>query len=96
LKKGETGFEKWLKGLSRESLEEIVADSEDATKTYLGWVKSKESIKVCSSCRWMHSCETCSYDHALRYVVRWRQPARWWLRRKGDILRHLEVNESKI
>ena len=54
---------------------------------YLKWVKEHERIKVCSSCRWQHGCETCSYEHALRYVVRHRQPAKWWLRRRGEVLR---------
>jgi len=87
LRKGEQGFEKWLKDLSIEKLEEIVSDATAETKEYLKWIKEKETIKVCSSCRWMHGCETCSYKHALRYVVRHRRPAKWWLRRTGEILR---------
>ena len=96
LKKGQKGFEKWLKGLSIEKLEAIVkaekaeegeAEAEKARASYLKWVKEHETAKVCSSCRWLHGCETCSYEHALRYVVRHRQPAKWWLRRKGEVLR---------
>ena len=72
LRKGEQGFEKWLKGMSVEKLEEIVTqpeggDSENTSlKDYLKWVKEHEALKVCSSCRWAHGCETCSYEHALR------------------------------
>jgi len=93
LRKGEKGFEKWLKGLSVERLEEIVTepqgggDEDPAWKKYLEWVKEHETIKVCSNCRWYHGCETCSYEHALRYVVRHRKPAKWWLRRVGEIFR---------
>ena len=97
LKKGQKGFEKWVKGLSIEKLEEIVKVEEGekegakARGEYLTWVQEHESLKVCSSCRWQHGCETCSYEHALRYVVRHRQPARWWLRRRGEVLRATKV-----
>ena len=105
LKKGEKGFEQWLKGLSIEKLEEIVKaeKAEEGEKEgekigrsargeYLKWVKEHETLKVCSSCRWQHGCETCSYEHALRYVVRHRQPAKWWLRRRGETLRQQRVS----
>ena len=101
LKKCQQGFEKWLKGLSIEKLEEIVkveegekegeTEGEKARGEYLKWVKDHETLKVCSSCRWKHGCETCSYEHALRYVMRHRQPAKWWLRRKGEVLRAAKV-----
>ena len=108
LKKGQKGFEKWLKGLNIEKLEEIVKaeKAEEGEKEgekqgekigrsargeYLKWVKEHETLKVCSSCRWQHGCETCSYEHALRYVVRHRQPANWWLRRRGEVLRAAKV-----
>ena len=100
LRKGEQGFEKWLKGMSVEKLEEIVTqpeggDSENTSlKDYLKWVKEHETLKVCSSCRWTHGCETCSYEHALRYAVRHRKPAKWWLRRKGDIFRSMQVRDN--
>ena len=100
LKKGQKGFEKWVKGLSIEKLEEIVKVEEGekegakARGEYLTWVQEHESLKVCSSCRWQHGCETCSYEHALRYVVRHRQPARWWLRRRGEVLRATKVFDA--
>ena len=72
-------------------VEEGEKEGAKARGEYLTWVQEHESLKVCSSCRWQHGCETCSYEHALRYVVRRRQPARWWLRRRGEVLRATKV-----
>ena len=34
-------------------------------------------VKYCSKCR-KCGCESCSYVHVLRYVVRHQKPAHWW------------------
>ncbi len=89
-------------GLSIEKLEEIVKVEEGekegvkARGEYLKWVREHETLKVCSSCRWQYGCETCSYEHALRYGVRHRQPAKWWLRRRGEVLRSAKVCDIYI
>ena len=45
---------------------------------YLSTVASIEhSVRNCSKCRKL-GCESCTYKHALRYVVRHAKPASWW------------------
>ena len=96
LRKGEKGFEVWLKSKDIQELENIIGLEEcpQEAKDYIEWVKSHESLKVCSSCRWQHGCESCCYEHALRYVIRHRKPAKWWLRKTGQILR-AKVRDKK-
>ena len=95
---GEVGFEKWLRSRSIQELEGIVevdrAQQHEKTGEYLGFAKKYEVLKVCGSCRYSHGCERCSYEHALRYVVRHRQPAKWWLKRAGEVLRKKSTYEG--
>ena len=45
---------------------------------YLECVQSMDGmVKWCTKCN-RAGCEKCSYKWALRYVVRWQQPAYWW------------------
>ena len=91
LEYGQKQFEKWLKNLSVEKLEDLVSKmkfeehAETRVKDYLAEQKEKApfQIGVCSKCRYRHGCEVCAYDKALKLVVRKRDvPA--WLRRKED------------
>ena len=95
---GEAGYEKWLKSKSIQELEGIVetdwAQQHEKTGGYLGFAKKYEVLKVCGSCRYSHGCERCSYEHALRYVIRHRQPAKWWLKRAGEVLRKKSAYEG--
>ena len=86
LKKGEKGYATWLKSLSELELEAIAqklctsSQGGDDIKEYLWLSKHRETVQVCSKCRYAHGCETCSYMHALRYVCKWGTPAAWWKR----------------
>ena len=100
LSKGNAGFEKWLKKHSVEELQAIIVLISDQlhkdTQGYLDFIKREETIKVCSACRWKHGCERCSFEHALRYAVRNRQPAQWWLKAKGKGMRAGPLKSTKM
>ena len=89
LRRFDKGFEKWLKQKSEEDLERILCEvmsdhpHKDECKAYVDCVKSLEHmVKNCTKCR-RGGCESCTYVHALRYVVRHQKPGSWW-RRTGQ------------
>ena len=89
LRRIDKGFEKWLKQKSEEELERVMNQvmrdhtNEQECKAYANFVRSLEHIgKNCTKCR-RTGCESCTYVHALRYVVKHQEPGKWW-RRTGQ------------
>ena len=93
LKRGEKGFNVWLSKLDLHALEELVSqikigqNEKDELNTYIQWVRSSETIGLCSKCEWTTGCEKCSYGHALRYAIRWQKPSSWWNKLSGQSLK---------
>ena len=89
LRRIDKGFEKWLKQKSEEELERVMNQvmrdhtNEQECKAYANCVRSLEHMgKNCTKCR-RTGCESCTYVHALRHVVRHQEPGKWW-RRTGQ------------
>ena len=82
----------WLKTLELFQLEALCAAYVEESKngeeveSYLQKVKENETIEVCSRCHWSTGCERCSYEHAMRYVLRWGKPAAWWNKTSKEAL----------
>ena len=86
LRRIDKGFEKWLKQKSEEELERVMNQvmrdhtNEQECKAYANFVRSLEHMgKNCTKCR-RTGCESCTYVHALRYVVKHQEPGKWWRR----------------
>ena len=48
------------------------------SKEYTEWMRMSEFLKMRGSCKWKHGCACCSYEHAIRYVLRHGKPPPWW------------------
>ena len=74
----------WTK--TEEELERVVSklmtgqELEEDCRNYLECVRSMEHlVRPCGKCK-RKGCEKCSYNHALRRLVRHQKPGDWWQR----------------
>ena len=73
-----------MKKFDEETLEQVVSQMmkghplKKDVEAYNDCVRSMvHLVKYCSKCR-KCGCESCSYVHVLKYVVRHQKPAYWW------------------
>ena len=91
--RGQKGWLKWLQSLDRPCLEllfrEVAKKNANGPELieYTEIVRKSMSLGVCSKCEWKTGCESCNYEHALRYAVRHEKPASWFFKAQGKARR---------
>ena len=91
--RGEAGFERWLKGLDIKVLQAAFSQAcltnknAEELQAYVAHIQAIQTIQVCAKCRYSSGCVACSYQHALRYVLRQGKPPEWWRRSTQSVLR---------
>ena len=91
--KGEKGFEAWLRALPLKTLEVVYEHSllmnagAAYVRDYVEYMKTIESVRICSKCNWQTGCVACSSEHAMRYAIRTGEPPMWWRRTTMKVLR---------
>ncbi len=92
-------FAKFTQAASVTQLEFVVdtmsfGEQDQQVRAYLNFVKTNESLRVCSRCRYSSGCDFCCYDKALSFVMRHQRPGSWWHRQAGKALR--AVKQAKV
>ena len=99
LKKGEKGFEIWLRAKDEKELEVIVNKlnlrASHAVDEYLNFVKDHETLAVCSKCEFKTGCVACDYRKALAYVVRHQTIPFFWAKKHGMAFKKQQKKNKK-